>query len=176
MVARPMQSQLDSTNAIKCLLATEVVRTFGSLSIPVIGWSMLPSLRTGDILQIKYVESEFINAGDIVVFMHGDALFAHRVISRMNRLGADRLEDDFRFTTQGDSLPEPDAPISSLQLLGKVRLITRGNRRFQPRSTLSLPKRMMAAILRRSFLASRVLARLHTVRQVSQKQVDACQP
>jgi signal peptidase I len=166
-----MQTQLDNAHDAKYSLATEILGSFGKLRIQATGWSMLPTLWPGDILEIAGVESDCVAAGDIVVFKHGHCLFSHRVVSKV-----DGLDGDVRFTTQGDSLPAPDAPISSSQLLGKVRLITHGNRRFQPRSTLSLPKRMLAAILRRSFLASRVLARLHTVRQVSQKQVDACQP
>jgi hypothetical protein len=171
-----MQMQLDSTGAVKCLLATEVVRDFGSLSVPVTGWSMLPTLWPEDILQIECVEGERIDVGDIVAFRHGDALFAHRVVSKVERSEMDRPEDACRFTTQGDSLPKPDAPISSSQLLGKVSRISRGSRSFQPRRRLSFLERGLVAILRRSFLASRVLARLHTMLQVPQKQVAACQP
>lgn len=154
---------------IKSELAEECLRSFGRLRIQATGWSMMPTLWPGDILEIEQVNAECVAEGEIVLFRRNHRLCAHRVISKNF---AERC--DCRMTTQGDSLPAPDPPISSSQLLGKISLISRGGHIFQPRRTLSSLERGLVTILRRSFHVSRLLARLHSLTRTQQKEA-ACQ-
>jgi len=151
---------LDRAEMVKCELATESLRSSGKLRFEAMGWSMMPTLWPRDIVEINRADGKNVAIGDIVLFVRTGKLCAHRVVSKSR--GAD---GDIRFTTQGDSLPMADLEISSRELLGKVCLISRGKQSFQPSSKLSFCNRAMRSILRRSTFTSRVLARLHTMRQ-----------
>ncbi len=150
---------MDGADIVKCELATASLRSSGKLRIEARGWSMMPTLWPRDVVEINRAEGEKVSVGDIVLFVRKGRLFAHRVVSKA--CGAD---GDFRFTTQGDSLPAPDLEISSSELLGKVCLISRREGSFRPSSKLSFSQRAVISILRRSRLASRILARLHSMR------------
>src|SRR5271154_6433672 len=94
-----------TATAVKCELAGEVLRKFGSLQVPAIGWSMLPTVRPGDTLVVERIAPDQVRAGDVVVTGRGGTLVGHRVVSLPGGL-ADR-----RWITQGDALALPDQPV-----------------------------------------------------------------
>lgn len=156
-------------DGLKCELAKEVLRSSGRLRLQVTGWSMLPTLWPGDTLMIERAGWHGIAPGDVVLFGRDGRLFVHRVISK-----SDRLADSPGLITQGDGMPAPDPPVSSSELLGKINLICRGSRSFRPSSRLHFPNRIVAAIVRNSVLASRILVSLRGRREISEEQALSC--
>jgi Peptidase S24-like len=156
-----------SAEALKCELAVESLRSSGRLRLQVTGWSMMPTIRPGDIVEIERVSSECVSTGAIVLFARDGKLYVHRLIARLR-------DCDF-FVSQGDAMVEIDPPFASSALLGRVRLISRNKKEIRPRASLSLPQRAVSSVLRRSVLASRVLGRLHTFRQ-RRSGATPCQP
>jgi len=55
-------------HALKCELAAEVLRSTGTLTLQVTGWSMLPSMFSGDMLTIQRPDAE--TAARLVVGVH----------------------------------------------------------------------------------------------------------
>ena len=95
------QSELSETHAVKCELAADVLRSSGTLRLQVSGWSMLPAIRSGDVLVIHRAASKDVSKGDIVLFSRDRRLFAHRVVSAsLERSG---------ILTRGDAMPAPVA-------------------------------------------------------------------
>ena len=145
-----VESLFDASNLHKNELAAETVRSSGELRLRVTGSSMLPAIRPADELLIRRCCIEEADTGDAVLFIRQRRLFAHRVIGRS---GTSLL-------TQGDGIAEPDPPVRSLELLGKVVLVTRRGKIFRLRSKPSLPGRMASALFRRSATAGRLFSRL----------------
>lgn len=158
-----------SADSVKCALAEESLRSTGKLRMRAMGWSMAPTLWPGDILEIEAVSGDLVAAGDIALFRREGRLFAHRVIAKAGTWGG-----EFVLVTQGDGMAEADPAIFSAQLLGKVCLVSRGVRPFRPSARVSVTKRAAFAVVRRSALAFRILARLHSMRRISQEQIAAC--
>jgi signal peptidase I len=165
-----VETHLDTAHSVKCLLAADILRTFGNFRMKATGWSMMPALWPGDILEIESVGSKFVSLGDVILFIREGRLFAHRVVSKV-----EDCHGNFSFTTQGDAMPEPDLPISETAFLGKVCRIDRGKDVSQPGTSFDLARPMLAAVLRHSVLTSRVLARLHNVRQIFRERTNPCQ-
>jgi hypothetical protein len=138
-------------DSAKCALAAEVLRDSGSLRLRATGSSMLPSIWPGDVLIIQKREIELIAAGETAIFSPNGRLTAHRVISHHGSFLA----------TQGDSVPQPDPPVTANDLLGVVVSIERGGKLFAPALRPGLLARCTAAVLRRSGLATRVWLRVH---------------
>jgi hypothetical protein len=138
-------------DSAKCDLAAEVLRESGSLRLRATGSSMLPSIWPGDVLIIQKRELEQIAAGETAVFFPGGRMTAHRVVSHHGNF----------LVTQGDSVPQPDAPVTAENLLGVVVSIERGGKLFAPALRPGLVARCTAAVLRRFDLATRVWLRVH---------------
>lgn len=151
----------DEAHAVKCGLAAEVLRSSGSLRLRVMGWSMLPTVWPGDTLVVDSMRSSAVSVGDVVLFSRDRRLFVHRVVAKD---GA----HDSKFLTRGDAMPHADAPVSDHELLGKVSCILRNGRRIEPSKTLRLGERAVAALVRRSEVAARVVVGVHGLRQASQ--------
>jgi len=162
-------SLLGDVNALKCQLAGEVLRSSGKLRLCVTGWSMLPSVWPGDTLLVERASADQVCEGDIVLFGRDRRLFAHRVVA-----GA-RAVDNPQIITRGDGMPRPDPPVADSELLGRVSHILRDGRCIDPRTSLRLPERLMAAMVRRSDSATRLLVRVHGLRQTSPERVSPCQ-
>jgi signal peptidase I len=152
-------------SALKCDLAGEVLRRSGRLRLGVTGWSMLPTIWPGDTLVIERVGCEDVCLGDVVLFGRDHRFFVHRVIAKS--ASAEGI------LTQGDGMPRPDQAVNGSQLLGRVSIILRGGRRFEPRRSLHFYERIMAALVRRFYWAARILAELHFMGQ--KEQIVACQ-
>ena len=135
-------------DAAKCELASDVLRSSGALRLQVGGWSMLPSLWPGDTLIIERVMGGSVVRGDIILFGRDRRLFAHRVVEPMS--GA-------CFLTRGDAMPAADPIVRSEELLGRVSQVERNGRSFVPGRRIGIIRRMVAALVRRSSFAARVV-------------------
>jgi signal peptidase I len=138
-------------HALKCELASDVLRSSGRLRLRVTGWSMLPTIFPGDTVMIERASGENVCEGDIVLFDRDRRLFVHRVSGKSGSTG------DLRIVTQGDAMTRPDPPVSGSQVLGKVRFVLRDGRLSQPATCLGFSSRAVAALVRRSSSAARVI-------------------
>lgn len=145
-----MEMPFDPRELSKNELAAEAIRSFGALRLRVTGSSMLPAVRTDDVLLIRHCRIDEAGPGDIVLYIRQRRLFAHRVISRSAA----------QLVAQGDGIAEPDLPVTANELLGIVIRVMRRGKTICHEPKPALPARMAAVLLRRSVSASRVLARL----------------
>ena len=134
-------------HALKCELASDVLRSSGALRLQVTGWSMLPALWPGDTIQIERAAADDVSTGDIVLFGRDRRLFVHRVIEVIS--GA-------RLSTRGDAMPTADPVVTSDELLGRVTLVERNGKSFIPRQNVGLAGRIAAGLFSRSAIAARV--------------------
>jgi len=156
-------------HALKCELAGEVLRSSGTLRLQAAGRSMLPSIWPGDMLVVEPADRNSIGKGDIALFGRGRSLFAHRVVAKASAFESRQI------ITQGDGMPRPDPPVSDSELLGKVVYIVRNGRRIEPSKSLRFSARAVAALVRFSESAARVLVAVHGLRQTSQHRAVQCQ-
>jgi len=154
--------------ALKCELAAEIVRGFGSLRLQVTGQSMLPSVWPGDVLLIKRCRIGEISSGDIVLYAREGRLFAHRVICA----APDR--EKARLVTRGDGLPSQDFPVSAEELLGRVSQIVRDGKCDAPPSSLTPKNKLVASAVRFSAIAARLIVYLYVTRSNSGKREALC--
>ena len=150
-----MDSAFDEANALKCELASEVLRSSGRLRLCVTGWSMLPTIWPGDTLEIEKTDCASVSAGDVVLFHRDRRLFVHRVVRY----------DAKAIATRGDALDALDETITDKELLGRVSLIVRDTKSIQPSASLSVRQRVLASMVRRSEVGARVVVGLHGLRQ-----------
>jgi signal peptidase I len=143
-------STLGEANALKCELAAEVLRSSGSLRLCVTGWSMLPTVWPGDTLVIERMSIDAASDGEIVLFGRDRRLFAHRVVAK-------REPQNAAILTRGDAMPASDAPVPESDVLGRVSLIVRNGKCIEPSRRMHFSKRAVAAVLRRSSFAARVV-------------------
>ena len=120
---------------------------------------MLPAIFPGDTLVIEPARSESVGKGDIVLFRRDGRLFAHRVS------GKSGSASDFQIVTQGDGMRNPDPPVSSSQLLGKVSFVVRDGCCLELAQTPRLSMRAVAAVVRRYSWAARVVVGVHQMGQ-----------
>lgn len=148
----PGPSTTAAVSATKCELAGEVLRTSGKLRLQVNGWSMLPSVWPGDTLLVESIPSGRVAEGDIALYFRDRRLFAHRVVSAV---------PNQEIITRGDAMLRPDPPVSHRELLGRVVALVRDGKVIEPRPSLRVLDRFVAALVRRSTIAARVLVRAH---------------
>jgi signal peptidase I len=153
-------TNFEAAHALKCELASEVLRSTGKLRLRVTGWSMLPAVWPGDTLTIERAENETVSEGDIVLCARDRRFSAHRVV----RKG----EADFAILTRGDAMPQPDPPVPSGDLLGKVTMIERNGKCITPRRNLHLSEQAIAALIQHSNVAARIAVAIHTMRHKSE--------
>jgi len=111
--------RIDSLN-----LSREILNRGGDVRIPVVGSSMWPLIKTGDIIFIEPVDIEQISIGDIIVCRRGRRMVAHRLMKKYIDNGRTVL------VTKGDTFCGFDSPFFSEDVLGKVRAIERRTRRI----------------------------------------------
>jgi signal peptidase I len=165
----------DGGSAVKCELAAEVLRAFGTLRFTATGWSMLPAIWPGDTLLVDRVSSDQVRVGDVVLVGRDGRLCAHRVV----RAAAEDAGKP-HWITQGDAMPAADRPVNGDELLGRVAHVIRAGRLVEVPAKLSVGERLTAGIVRRSVPAARALVYLHRVIQApeklaSEKSVLPCQ-
>lgn len=156
----PSRPFSDGVHAIKCELAAEVLRSHGKLRLQVTGLSMFPAVRPGDTLLVDRINRSAVAEGDIVLFGRDRRLFAHRVVAKGSH-GSSAMQ------TRGDAMPKLDSPVDENELLGRVSIIVRNGRSIQPRKKLRLPERFVAALVKRSETAARVVVGVHGLLQTS---------
>jgi len=163
-----METGFNAVNALKCELASEVLRSSGSLRLRVTGWSMLPAVWPGDTLLIERVSSAAVFAGDIVLFGRDRRLFAHRVVTRS--VVTKGQPQDAEILTRGDAMPALDPPVSESELLGRVSFILRNGKCIEPARRPRFYERVLAVVLRRSTFAARIVVGMHGLLHTSQSQ------
>lgn len=150
-----VDASVGQTHALKCELAGEVLRSFGSLRFRATGWSMLPSVWPGDTLVIERVTADQVRVGDVMLVGRDGRLCAHRVVSVAESCGSPR------WITQGDANSTPDQPVCGGEMLGRVSYLIRGGKLLAVPAELSVVDRLVAKIVRRSKTAARSLVYLH---------------
>lgn len=167
---RPADSApADAAAAVRCDLASEVLRSFGSLRFAATGWSMLPTVWPGDTLVVERVSPDQVHVGDVVLVGREGRLCAHRVVSRAEGSG------NPHWITQGDAMLAPDRPVSENELLGRVAHLIRAGKCIAVPAELSVVKHLIAKTIRRSFPAARALVYLHRMVQTPEESVLPCQ-
>ena len=150
-------ASVGGAHALKCELAGEVLRSFGSLRFKATGWSMLPSVWPGDTLVIERVSVDQVRSGDVILVGRDGRLFAHRVVSVAEGCGSPR------WITRGDANSAHDEPVNEGELLGRVDYVIRAGKLVPVPAELSVVDQMVAKIVRRSRAAARALVYLHRV-------------
>jgi signal peptidase I len=148
-------ASVGQAHALKCELAGEVLRSFGSLRFMATGWSMLPSVWPGDTLVMERVNPDRVRVGDVILVGRDGRLCAHRVVSVAEGCGSPR------WITQGDANSTPDQPVCGGEMLGRVSYLIRGGKLLAVPAELSVVDRLVAKIVRRSKTAARSLVYLH---------------
>jgi hypothetical protein len=166
------QADSDSETAavsVKCDLASDVLRSFGSLRFAATGWSMLPTLWPGDTLVVERAGRDQIQVGDVALVGRGGRLCAHRVVRRAE--GSGNADWAPYWVTQGDAMSAPDQPVAESELLGRVRYIIRAGKCVAVPAELSVVEGLIARVVRRSVPAARALVFLHNMVSVSEGSV-----
>ena len=145
----------DTITALKCELAADVLRTSGTLTLGVTGWSMLPTVWPGDRVMIQRADSKEVFEGDIVLTRREKRFCVHRVLKKG--------WPGQSLVTRGDAMPAPDPPVLEGDVLGKIAVILRSGRCIQPSRKLRLSERAVAALVRRSRFAARVVVGVHGI-------------
>lgn len=86
-----------------------------------LGGSMLPLIRSGDIVHVAPEDPYAV--GDILLYERGSRWFVHRLIQRQSSLAQREI-----LILRGDALPSADPPVPPEAVLGRVVLIERGER------------------------------------------------
>ena len=115
---------------------------------------MTPAIRPGDTIEVERTHPREIQAGEIVLYMRGERIFAHRVVQRTHSARGIEL------VTRGDRMQKADAPVSAQELLGRVNWIERGRKRLAASSKLGSAERALGRILRISERATGLYLRL----------------
>lgn len=155
-------------HSLKCEIAVEALLSFGSIRLRATGHSMLPAIWPGDTLMINHCKISQIVPGNVVLCSRQNRLWAHRVVRIISDAGSPQL------ITQGDSLPNPDPPISSSELLGRVPEIIREGQCIRPLAIPAGAARYVANLLRHCSFLSRLLVHLHTKRASPLEREDPC--
>ena len=139
-----MMPVLHPRESDKHKLATEVLRSTGKLRLSALGYSMLPTIWPGDVLDIQAIGCEQVRAGDVVLFQRGERFFIHRVLRNCpSPDGSGRPS----LVTRGDSMPTEDAPVGAEQLLGRVSSVQRGTAEAAPVPPMSWTRRGLGLAL-----------------------------
>jgi signal peptidase I len=133
------------------------LRANGSVCFRVLGASMFPWIRSGDLVFVRKFAFEQVSRGDVILFERGERLFVHRVL-RDGKSGARRVSNHAgelaaNLTTKGDALDREDAPVSRAEFLGRVIRVHRGNHHIDMDSMVRvLLGRFLARVSRASFV------------------------
>ena len=149
----------DAAHGLKCELAADSLRSSGALRLQVTGWSMLPAVWPGDVLMVEQAKANAVSEGEIVLFVRDRRLFVHRVVTNSHPAAGPQL------VTKGDAMPSPDRPISDAELLGKVSSIVRNGRSIEPSRRLRITERGVAALVRSSQTAARMIVGIRGMQQ-----------
>jgi hypothetical protein len=102
--------------------ARMILRTGRSFETRIRGSSMGSAIRDGDRIRIEAVAAAALLAGDVVAFVRGDEIVAHRLVHRVR--SARRPE---RLMTLGDGNYFPDDAFDPDALLGRIAAVDAGD-------------------------------------------------
>lgn len=105
------------------VLETELSKK-GFFTLRLLGTSMGPFVRNGDIAVIKKVALQNIRVGDVLLYHIGNDYFAHRVFKRC---GSDSKKAPKSFALKADAVNGIDKNVSFEEVIGKVVSLRRGN-------------------------------------------------
>lgn len=89
------------------------------------GTSMLPLISDGEVIIVEPLPARRIKRGDILLYLRGRGVIAHRVVKIEKANGQPR-----RFTLRGDTSATADAPVTAAEILGRVCAVERDGRRI----------------------------------------------
>lgn len=161
-------ASVDPATALKCALAGDVLRSFGTLRFAANGWSMLPTIWPGDTLVVERVSGDQVRVGDIVLVGRKGRLCAHRLVATASSA------ETRQWITQGDAMSVPDPAVAESELLGRVSYLIRAGRLLEAPVKLSVAERWLAKVVQRSVPAARVLVYLHQKRQTLRERTVPC--
>lgn len=144
----------EAFSALESDLVEEIVRNFGWACVSVRGTSMTPAIQPGDLLSIHHVDFQEISIGQIVLYARDGRLITHRVVKKSASPQAPQL------ITRGDRVVQNDYPVSPDELLGRVKFIERGGRRFRPAEHPGVQGQLLCRMLRASDRATSLYLRL----------------
>lgn len=110
----------------------EKLRADGSVCFRVLGASMFPSIRSGDLVFVRSFSYEQASRGDVVLYERGGRLFVHRVIK--GAMGGAGIKRSHALITKGDALDGEDEPVTRAEFLGRVIRLHRGDRHIDMES------------------------------------------
>ena len=118
-------------------VSTELLRQGKNVRFRAPGLSMHPAIREGETITVAPVAPVEIKRGDILLYLAGKKVIAHRVVS-IKREKSDStshtsahsktLNPQLKFTLRGDASAICDEPIQAQQVLGKVVSVERHGR------------------------------------------------
>jgi signal peptidase I len=162
----------DTAAALRCEMAGEVLRSFGSLRFVATGWSMLPAVWPGDTLFVDRISPERVRVGDVVLVGREGRLCAHRVVCVPVPVDSGIIQ---HWITRGDAMAAPDRPVGESELLGRVSYLIREGKLVAVGAGLSVVERLLAGIVRRSVPAARALVYLRGRVETPKESVVTCQ-
>jgi len=85
-----------------------------TIEIKMQGYSMFPTLKTGDTAHVEKCTTDKVKRGDILVFRHNSSFIAHRLINIQNENGK------IHFLAKGDNNRHYDTLFAENELVGKI--------------------------------------------------------
>ncbi len=82
---------------ISCINKIEDISLFGYKAYRITTDSMSPSINTGDVIIVKKVQEEKLQAGDVITFKQQDKVITHRITH------IDEQDEKKQYTTKGDN-------------------------------------------------------------------------
>jgi len=111
-------SVTDTIDRDKIELAAQVLRGGASVRLRVWGTSMLPAIWPGDLVSIESAAPDSLVPGDLVLILQEGRFLLHRLIGRTQD-----EDEQPRWITRGDSMPQNDPPAATPELVGRVSRI-----------------------------------------------------
>ena len=110
----------------------EKLRADGSVCFRVLGASMFPWIRSGDLVFVRSFSYEQASRGDVILYERGGRLFVHRVIK--GAVAGTGTKRPTALITKGDALDGEDEPVMRAEFLGRVIRLHRGDRHIDMES------------------------------------------
>ena len=104
-------------------LSNQILSQGSSLCFRGRGWSMYPTIRDGDFVEVRPTSITDLGVGDVILCNRAGCVIVHRLVARWQRNGRGML------ITKGDAVPHLDPPLSAGDVVGKVVAIERDGKR-----------------------------------------------
>lgn len=145
-------------------LSTELLRRGQSVRFQAPGRSMHPTIKEGETITVVPVAPFDIKRGDILLYLVGKKVIAHRVVSikrgkSESTTHSSKLNPQQLFILRGDASATCDFPVETQQVLGRVVFVENGDHNIDlysirakilriARACTSRPKRLILRILK----------------------------